>query len=127
MRLKLFDLLFETLPMRPVLRCVDRFPFERRVLGPQCVDLATKAIVLGFDVFSLAHVPVVTMQGLGRRRPSRASAPTTVRDCIRSPHEARQATNVTSSRSRIHQLTNVQQLSTLQTAEDDDRCEGRPT
>jgi len=88
MRLKLFDLLFETLPMRPVLRCVDRFPFERRVLGPQCVDLATKAIVLGFDVFSLAPVPVVTMQGLGRRRPSRASAPTTVRDCIRSPHRS---------------------------------------
>ena len=59
MRLELFDLRFKTLPMRPVLRRIDRFPFERGVLAPQRLDLATKAIVLGFDVFPFAHVPIV--------------------------------------------------------------------
>src|SRR4051812_22851889 len=100
MRLELFNLLLETLPMRPVLRRIDGLPLEDGVLGPEGVDFAPKAVVLGLDVFSFAHVQIVArcrgglLSGLlfGRRCEGNTSLPAT------------------------HRI-----------AAGDDRCEGRPT
>jgi hypothetical protein len=47
MRLELFDLRFQALPMRAVFCCVDRFTLEGGMFEPQGIDLATKPIVLG--------------------------------------------------------------------------------
>jgi hypothetical protein len=64
-RLKLFDLRFQTLAMRAVLCCIDRFTLEGRVFEPQGIDLATKPIVLGVDtfIFPVAHVAIVARCG----------------------------------------------------------------
>jgi len=67
-RLELRDLLFEAQPMRPVLRCIDRFAFQSSVLGAQSVDFLTQSIVLSFDVFPFGHVPI-----LARCKPSAAT------------------------------------------------------
>lgn len=59
MRLQLFDLRFQSLPMRAVLCRVHRLTLEGRVFEPQRVNLSTKPIVLGLDIFPFAHVPIV--------------------------------------------------------------------
>jgi len=63
-RLELLDLRFQTLAMRAVLCCVDRFTLEGRVFEPQGY-LATKPIVLGLNIFivPVAHVPIVARCG----------------------------------------------------------------
>jgi hypothetical protein len=64
-RLELFDLRFQTLAMRAVLCCVDRFTLEGRVFEPQDIDFATKPIVLGLDILivPVAHGPIVARCG----------------------------------------------------------------
>ena len=65
MRLELFDLRFQTLAMLPVLSGVDRLTLEDGVLEPQGIDLATKSIVLGLEIFFLpfAHLSIVARCG----------------------------------------------------------------
>ena len=60
-RLELLDLRLQSLSMRPVLCRVDRLTLEGRMFEPQGVNLATKPIVLGLDIFLLpfGHVQIV--------------------------------------------------------------------
>jgi hypothetical protein len=67
-RLELFDLIFEALAMRSVLRCVDGPVLESRVLGAQRFDFPTKPAVFRLDIFPCRHVPIVA-----RRRPCRTT------------------------------------------------------
>ena len=58
-RLELFDLIFQALAMRSVLRCVDGPVLEGRVFGAKRIDFPTKPAVFRFDIFPLRHVPIV--------------------------------------------------------------------
>lgn len=50
------DLFLQPQSMSLVLLRVDRFLLERGMLLPQNIDLVSKAIVLGVDVFPFAHM-----------------------------------------------------------------------
>ena len=58
-RLKFLDLSSQPPAMHLVLCRIHRLAFERRVFGAQGIDLATKPIVFGFDVFVFAHGEIV--------------------------------------------------------------------
>jgi hypothetical protein len=54
-----FDLILQTVAMRPVLCGIDGLPFQGAVFDAQRIDLATKPVMFGLNVFAFSHVSIV--------------------------------------------------------------------
>jgi hypothetical protein len=76
------------------------------VLGPQCVDFATKAIVLSFYVFRFTHLPIV----------ARCKHSAGTRLALRAQPELK----------TLRRLGEEARALRRQIAAGGDRCEGRP-
>ena len=63
-RLELYDLIFQALAVRSVLRCVDGPVLEGCVFSLQRLDFPTKPTVFRLDIFTFRHVPIVARGSL---------------------------------------------------------------